>query len=477
MTDSKEQGDRGRMLKFNSAAKDWPEDLFPNGRCRFSYRTRNEAERELYNETINRLREDGEYDILRACQKEALRIDEVHQKLTTAQSRSHALEELRAEMRDAGFRSAPAFGDIVDRYLDEYSSKKTSGTRKRHQATLSKFRRQELEGRPVEEHRIDRLDEFQLDRVLQNLNVASGTKETYRRTLAGMYSWYMQWELAQHRTKGRPRRVTYNPASEVERRQTGGDVTTLTEHQIGAVLDRARPHERFMFRTIAELGLRANEAVHLRKDLDVDLERGIIRIQPRGPDPDHKCEDCQADGWWPKRPRHQDAENNSIRTLHLPDEKQPLLEALRRHARMWPVESGDYFFQNPSVNSSGPFTYETLRYRFKRACDQTDDVVTYGQKKKGGVTLHSLRHTCATQMIRSEDVSLAVAAQVLGHTVSTLEDTYEHLLDEDTRLGLRVTATYGTETTQSDAQQQTENAGDQSAPQPAPEDQPVRMAG
>lgn len=470
MSNSDEQDERTRNLVFNSSASDWPEDLFPSGRCRFSYRTKDRSQAESYKETINRLREDGEYDILRACQKEALRIDEVHERLDKADSRSRTLEELRAEMRQAGFQSAPTFGDVVDRYLEEYSSKQTPGTESRHRATLPKFRRQQLEGRPVGEHRFDRLDAFQLDRVLQDLDISNSTKETYRRTIAGMYSWYMRWERAKERSKGRPRQLTYNPASEVERRSTDADVTTLDPHQMEAVLAAARPHEVVPFRAIGELGLRANEAVHLRKGLDVDLEEGIIRIQPRGPDPDHLCPECQAEGWVPKRPGKDTAENNSIRTLHLPEEKRPLLEALRRHAKLWPVETGDYFFQNPSVNSHGPFTYEALRYRFKRACEQTDGVVTYGQKVKGGVTLHSLRHTCATAMIRSPHVSLSVAAQVLGHTVATLEDTYEHLFDEDTELGLRATPTYragggGT------------GADHQSAPQSASEDQPVRMAG
>lgn len=471
MTDSNEQDDRGGMLKFNSEAKDWPEDTFPKGRCRFSYRTRDRAQADTYKETINRLREDGEYDILRACQKEALRIDEVHQEIASDDSTyREALEKLEDKMRASGFQTGPTFGEVVEFYLDQYSSKQTPGTRRRHEATLPKFQRQKLDGRPVANHRFDRLDEFELDRVLRGLDVQSSTVETYRRTIAGMYSWYMKWERAKERSKGRPRQLTYNPAAEIERRSTDAEVTTLDPHQMEAVLKAARPHEVVPFRTIGELGLRANELVHLRKGVDVDLEEGIIRIQPRGPDPDHLCPPCQANGWVPKRPRKDTADNNSIRTLHLPEEKQPLLKALRDHAELWPVEAGDYFFQNPSVNSKGPFTYETLRYRFKRACEQTNGVVTYGQKKKGGVTLHSLRHTCATAMIRSPRVSLSVAAQVLGHTVATLESTYEHLFDEDTELGLCATPTYR-------GPDGADTAVSQSAPQSAPEDRPVRMAG
>lgn len=459
---------RSRNLVFNSTANDWPDDLFPSGRCRFSYRTKERAKAQLYKETINRLRSDGEYDILKACQEEALRIDEVHAKLTLADSRSDALDELRAEMRQSGFRSAPTFGEVVDKYLDQYSTTQAVRTARGHRLKLEKFGRQELDGQAVSDHQIDRLDQYQLNSVLQDLDVSPSTAETYRRNLSGLYTWYMDWELAQLRTKGRPRRVEYNPAAEIERRKTGGDITTLNPQQMRAVLAACRPHERALFRLYAELGLRAKEAVHLRKDADVKLDEGIIKIQPRGPDPEHKCPDCQADGWSPKRPRSQASDNNSIRDLHLPEEKSDLLEELRRHAELWPVDSGEYFFQNPSPNSAGPWTYESVRYRFKRACEETDGIVTYGQSKQGGVTLHSLRHTAATEMIRN-GVPLSVAAKVLGHTVATLENIYEHLLDEDTRIGLKATPSYGATSEETEGEETADNGDNQSAPQSAPD--------
>lgn len=123
-------------------------------------------------------------------------------------------------------------------------------------------------------------------------------------------------------------------------------------------------------------------------------------------------------------------------SLPLPKEKQSLLDALCRYAKLWPVESGDHFFQNPS-------TYETPRSRLKEACGKTNGVVRYGGRHHAPQTLPSL---CDGDDSGRRPAFDHRKGKVLSHTVVLLENTYAHILDGDTRIGLAASTTWGPRT-------------------------------
>jgi len=52
-----------------------------------------------------------------------------------------------------------------------------------------------------------------------------------------------------------------------------------------------------------------------------------------------------------------------------------------------------------------------------------------------GITLHTLRHTCATNLIRN-DVRESKVAGIIGDTIETVVKTYVHLDASDLAQGL-----------------------------------------
>ena len=206
-----------------------------------------------------------------------------------------------------------------------------------------------------------------------------------------------------HVTKGRP-----VPTRPVKLAVPKRAPRTLRPEELVAVLaapDHAR--DRFFLALLAETGMRVGQALGLRHADFVSRARQI-HIVPR---------DDNANGARAK-----------LRSAALI----PVTASLVRcysdymHAEYGEIDS-DYVFVNPRSGRIGaPMTYSAVH-----------DLVGQTQARTGvEFTLHMLRHTHATELVRS-GMHIEVVARLLTHRSSaTTSQTYVHLEVEDIRAAL-----------------------------------------
>jgi integrase len=220
----------------------------------------------------------------------------------------------------------------------------------------------------------------------------------WRRVGRGSYKPFLH-----HVTKGRP--IPTRPVKLAVPRQVP---RTLTDEQILAVLfacDRLR--DRFLFALLAETGMRIGQALGLRHSDFVSRDRQV-RIVPRVDN---------ANGARAK-----------TRSVHVI----PVTAALVRlyseylHTEYGDLDS-DYVFVNLWSDPRG----QALRY------SAVADLVARIRAHTGiFFTLHMLRHSRATDLIR-RGVPIEVTSKLLTHrSVSTTSDAYVHLGAEDVRAEL-----------------------------------------
>jgi integrase len=151
-------------------------------------------------------------------------------------------------------------------------------------------------------------------------------------------------------------------------------------------------------------GLRASEAANLRLSIDVDLEKGVLRIQARK----GRYE------WSPKTERSQ-------RTI-------PMSRKLARWIRLHIADgyAGDVYLIHPA-GGDRPIERSTVQKWTREAFGLAG--IRYG-RKKDALTNHSLRHTFASWLTQKNQHPKKIAA-LLGDTVQIVLDTYSHLVDED----------------------------------------------
>lgn len=152
-------------------------------------------------------------------------------------------------------------------------------------------------------------------------------------------------------------------------------------------------------------GLRVQEALHLRTGIDVDLSGRdpVIRVQPREGEI----------SWKPKN-------DNSVREIPI---FPALLTILQDHAERY---AGDRYFLR-SARADRPLSYTQAKRWAAEAFSAAG--MTYGREGEG-LTLHSLRHTFASWLVR-EGWSSTLVARWLGNTSREVERTYAHLQTTD----------------------------------------------
>lgn len=199
-------------------------------------------------------------------------------------------------------------------------------------------------------------------------------------------------------------------------------VRVVTNDELSALLGAATPHQAAYLRSFVRLGLRARELIHTRYGVDFDPDRWEWHIQPRGPDPICGCPYCAERGWRPKNRR-------GHRTLNLShDALAGFRDAIERYGRQYPPKRGEYLFRNPRTGRI--WRYNTLKLDFYNLCRRAG--VTHG---RGAVTLHALRHTCATNLIRA-GVLETIVAGILGDTIQMISATYVHPTADDLGAGI-----------------------------------------
>lgn len=206
-----------------------------------------------------------------------------------------------------------------------------------------------------------------------------------------------------HATKGNPIPVRPVKLTVPHRRPK-----TLSEKEIVAIIEACEHlRDRFLFALLAETGLRIGQALGLRH-ADVGARSRELRIVPR-------------------------ADNANGARAKIPDvEVIPITAGLVRlygeymHGEYGDLDS-DYVFVNLWAEPYGwPLSYNSVNQMVRRLRART------------GIdfTVHMLRHTAATEMIRA-GVPIEVAARLLTHRSSvTTSQIYVHLLPSDLRAEL-----------------------------------------
>lgn len=171
----------------------------------------------------------------------------------------------------------------------------------------------------------------------------------------------------------------------------------LSEVELARLFEATPPSARFGVYCGAMAGLRVDEMLHLRPEIDVDLEFGSITIRDQ-------------ETWKPKTKRSQ-------RTIPM---AAPLLEAAIAQTRQ-----ARHGWMMPSIHTpTRPLTKPGWRRIFKAIVIRAG--LDYGLTDANGVTYHTLRHTFASHAVM-RGVDLYTVAQLLGDSFQMVEQTYAHL--------------------------------------------------
>jgi len=416
-----------RAPRFDVRAGDVPRDLFPAGRVRFSLGATG-AEARRRRDRLNDLRTWGAWDILRAIQDGHLHVAEVCRRIR--QDGERAIPELRRDLTAREIGLPPTLREEADRYLAWYAERRGEASTATRQSELNRALSAEVDGVSLGERRVDEVRVSDVERVVIRASGRPNTRESVRLALSALYTWSIREEAEAARTAQRAPRWTVNPAAGVEPSERTARVETASEDQVLALLAAAEVYQEAYLRAFLHLGLREMELAHTRIHTDLDLDTWTWHIQPRGPDARCPCLQCQGTGWTPKTRR-------SHRTLHVPETPPALRAAILRYLELYPCEPGDYALRNPRTGRI--WHARTLADDFARLCERAG--VRYGRDVPGGITIHTLRHTCATALIR-RGVRESVVAALLGDTVQTVVSTYVHLTPEDLADGIREGPSY-----------------------------------
>ena len=412
-----------RAPRFDIRAGDVPRDLFPTGRVRFSLGATG-AEARRRRERLNDLRVWGAWDILRAIQDGRLHVAEVCRRLR--QDGERAVAELRQELAAAKIGAPPTLATEAARYLEWYEARRGEMSAITRRSELNRALAVETpEGVRLGEIRIDQVTVGDIEAAVLAVSERPNTRESIRLALSGLFTWSIREEVERARKEKRAPRWTVNPASTAEKSERTRRIVTASEEQVLALLAAAEIYQEAYLRAFLHLGFREGELIHTRMHADLEIPAWTWRIQRRGPDARCPCKQCQGRGWRPKTRR-------SVRTLLVPETPPALRGAILRYLEAYPCEPADFVFRNP--RTGGVWHARALADDFAALCARAG--VRYGRDVPGGITLHTLRHTCATELIR-RGVRESVVAALLGDTVQTIVNTYVHLTPEDLADGVR----------------------------------------
>ncbi len=220
----------------------------------------------------------------------------------------------------------------------------------------------------------------------------------WRRVSRGSFKPFLH-----HVTSGRP--IPTRPVKLRVRRRLPDTLTAEEIVVILAACDRVR--DRFLFALLAETGMRVGQALGLRHS-DLVSRRREVTIVPRGDNA------------------------NGARTKTQSPVTLPVSAPLVRlysdymHSEYGPLDS-DYVFVNLwSAPIGRPLRYDAVAKLVGRLRARTGI----------GFTPHRLRHSRATELIRS-GVAIEIVSKMLTHrSVTTTSDTYVHLDVDDLRAEL-----------------------------------------
>lgn len=307
--------------------------------------------------------------------------------------------------------------------------------------------------RPFGERRVVTLDEGDAELILESLSesddprckngrVAPSTLDNYRTRLTAWFNWEIKRERKRAKIERRDPLVTINPFEEAagaliqpvkNRHQTVDEANNsrrFKPREADALIEEAEPQVEMLFRLSRRLGTRPGEPPHLRWEDDVrplqDGDGYRIEIQGgRGRDPRCSCPQCcSSEGWAPK---------NGPRTYVLNREFDeigwvtPLCDVLDRWLMMLRPDPGDFILPAPTNRERGWLNQE-LNQALHDTADRVRESGTIpnlqtGQKSPRRLTMHSWRHTCASEMLEA-GIPDTMAADWIGDSLKEFRETY-----------------------------------------------------
>ena len=396
-----------RSVELTIEGKAVPRDLFEDGVIRFSVGASG-REGENRRRELRKLKTWRAWDVLRALQRGDL--DPGNAAARIKEEGESALAGLRKSFL---YGLAPTLGAERDKYLVWYERNRKDRSYIQIGSRLKRFLEQTgAAGLPLERVPMDRLASDEIERAVAAISGRPGTQNSIRAAVSGLYSWSIRSEAEAARLENRSPRWSVNPASDVEQRETHARTVTATEAQVRALLENAEIHQRAYLRAFVHLGFRKDELTHSRLHLDLDLSDWTWKIQPRDPDDRCGCPKCRGKGWTPKVTR-------SHRAILVPVRPDALRHAITEYLEVYPCEPGDFVFRNPRTNRV--WDEKALSVDFEKLCERAG--VRYGRDVPGGIVIHDLRATCATELDKA-GVSLKVIAELLGDDPSTVMKKY-----------------------------------------------------
>ena len=421
-----------RSSDFDVRGKDVPRELFPEGRVRFSLGTTNAREARRRRDALQELRHAQEWEILRAIADDVLSVAEVARRLK--QGGEAAIPELRGDVHRRRMGAIPSFGleagldqaddDERDTYLRWYARKKGDQSFRNVRSRLKRLGEQTVGDQLFRDLPLTAIRREDAERAIDAVSSSPGTQHGLRAAGSGLFTWSIGRESERARAEHRTPRWSVNPFSGIELEERTHRVETASVNQVLDLLAAAQLYQQVYVRVFSQIGLRLTEFSHTRLHLDLDLERWAWMIQPRDPDKRCGCSLCRGKGWSPKT-------KHGIRSFIVPAEQEELRATIAAYLEAHPCEPGDFAFRNPRTDRV--WDSSTLRVDFMALCEKAG--VRYGRDVPGGIVIHDLRHTAATELVRSE-IRESVIAALLGDTVETIVSTYVHLTPDDLGRGM-----------------------------------------
>jgi integrase len=235
---------------------------------------------------------------------------------------------------------------------------------------------------------------------------AAKTQGTVRAQYAELWKFVIQREAEEAEQQGAMPSVTKNPWTATKAPRLKRTRFAFLTPADWAKLEQLHAKTPVMaVLALGIMGLRRGEIQHLRSGVDIVFEpEPLVHVQGR----------TGKLAWEPKT-------GNSIRTLPVPD---ALLPILAYHAEHY----AGTFFVTAERDTGKPISDGAItawaRTAFKAAG------LKYGREAGDSLTLHSLRHTCATWML-SAGVPLPTVAEWIGDTQQEVLKTYGHALPND----------------------------------------------
>ena len=356
------------------------------------------------------------------------------------------LQEAKLKVRKGrGERVLPSkepFGEFLDRWLKDVKRPEiTPGTLADYQGLINRYIKTPREGiphlGPIPLSRLGTEDFQALYSSLWEGGLGSASLKYLHRTLRQALSYSEKVGLL-------PKNPTdhVSPPSRLREGEEEKPLRAMTEEQAGSFLEAGKEDRlHALWHLLVTRGLRPSEALGLLWE-DVDLEAGRIHIQ-------RSLSRRGVKGWRLKATKTK----GSKRLILLPS---PTLRALKAHKAqqaerklLLGSEWADHGFVFTTQTGNPLDSTNLLTQDFKRICEKAG-LGSYGPRPpkprrgpqakapfKPDFDLYSLRHTCATLLLK-KGVQAKIVAELLGHaSIQMTLDVYSHVLPGMQEVGVK----------------------------------------